>query len=349
MTQTSRLVLACMMCGCASPPGWVDDRFFIRVDDADLHVHAVGEATSNKFVLMLHDDPAGGSGRYELAPSAATLHEEMVMIYLDQRGAGASQTRTAPADITLELLREDLLTVIEVIERMYLEPNTGHPELWLMGHGWGGMVGPSVLFETDAAERLAGWIEVAGAHDLPKVHLDSAAQLLEAAQTRLEEDLDEDSRSGWTSIRKAAEAASPTADSLQAFLDLQQVAWSAIRLSDEVAFSTVSNAEALGWYLQHPDPDGTRSAIVEAVTAALLRAELQTSWSERYRELALPTLLLNGRHNYVVPSTLNDDVELRIASDHIESVLFEQSAHHPMFEEPTAFADTLLDFMGEPR
>ena len=210
MNGLFRSTLALGLTGCAAQPGWVDDRFFIRVDDADLYVHAVGEGTSNKFVLLLHDEPAQGAGGYELSPAAPTLHEEMVMIYLDQRGAGASQTRTAPSDITLDLLTDYIVAVIDGLEPMYLEPRTGHPELWLMGHGWGGMLGPSVLLETDASDRLAGWIEVAGAHDFPKVHQDSAIQLLDAADSELAEDLDEEARADWTAIQQTARNANQT-------------------------------------------------------------------------------------------------------------------------------------------
>lgn len=349
MNGLFRSTLALGLAGCAAQPGWVDDRFFIRVDDADLYVHAVGEGTSNKFVLLLHNDPAGGAGAYPLSPAAPILHEEMVMIYLDQRGAGASQTSTAPSDITLDLLTDDLVSVIDVLEPMYLEPRTGHPELWLMGHGWGGMLGPSILFETNASNRLAGWIEVAGAHDLPKMHQDSAIQLLDAAERRLGEDLDARARADWTSIQQTARNANQTPDGLDEFLTLQQAARAAIRLTEEVQPITIPLRDGIAWGLQHPAPNGRQSAVAQAVTRSLLEAELQTSWSDQYRGLELPTLLLNGRHNFVVPSTLNDDVQLRIASDHVESVLFEESAHHPMFEEPDAFAAAVVDFVGASR
>lgn len=349
MNGLFRSTLALGLAGCAAQPGWVDDRFFIRVDDADLYVHAVGEGTSNKFVLLLHDEPAQGAGGYELSPAAPALHEEMVMIYLDQRGAGASQTRTAPSDITLDLLTDDIVSVIDVLEPMYLEPRTGHPELWLMGHGWGGMLGPSVLFETDASDRLAGWIEVAGAHDFPKVHEDSAIQLLDAADRQLAEDLDAEARADWTAIQQTARSANQTPEDLDEFLTLQRAARTAIRLTDEVQPVTIPLRDRIAWDLQHPAPNGSPSAVAQAVTRSLLDAELQTSWSEQYRTLELPTLLLNGQHNFVVPSTLNDDAQLRIASDHVDSVLFEESAHHPMFEEPDAYATAIVDFVGASR
>lgn len=349
MNGLFRSTIVLGLAGCAAQPGWVDDRFFIRVDDADLYVHAVGEGSSNKFVLLLHDEPAEGAGGYELSPAAPLLHDEMVMIYLDQRGAGASQTRTAPSDITLDLLTKDIVAVIDVLEPMYLEPRTGHPELWLMGHGWGGMLGPSVLFETDASDRLAGWIEIAGAHDLPKVHADSAIQLLDAADRALNEDVDAEVQADWTAIQQTARNANQTPEDLDGFLTLQQAAQAAIRLTDEVQPIPVPLRDGIAWGLQHPAPDGRPSAIAEAVTRSLLEAELQTSWSDQYRTLDLPTLLLNGRHNFMVPSTLNDDVLLRIASDHVESVLFEESAHHPMVEEPDAFATAVSDFVGASR
>ena len=42
MTRRPVCLVSLMLDGCAAEPGWVDHRFFVRVDDADLYVHAVG-------------------------------------------------------------------------------------------------------------------------------------------------------------------------------------------------------------------------------------------------------------------------------------------------------------------
>jgi proline iminopeptidase len=346
MTQFRWWLAPMLLAGCASEPGWIDDRFFVRVDDADLYVHAVGDGTANKFVLFLHGGPGGGASQYELAPSAPTLHENLVMIYLDQRGAGASEGRTAPEDLTLPMLTNDILAVMDVIELLYLADRTGNPELWLMGHSWGGLLGPSVLFETDAPERLAGWIEVNGAHDIPKLHADSKAMLLDAAAARLDGNLDDDQREGWQEVERVAKAAPEVPKTIDDLLELNRVAAEATGLVDEVEFQDPDAATTMSWLMQKPTSFATNQTAQWKVATALLEKELETSWTDQYRTLDLPTLLISGTYDYVVPPSLNTEVELSIAAERVELVEFAESAHMPMFSEPDAYAATVLEFVG---
>lgn len=347
MHRLLRLGALPLLVGCASEPGWIDDRFFVRVDeDADLYVHAVGDGSSNDFILFLHGGPGGGSSTYELAPSAPIIHENAVMIYLDQRSSGASEGRTRPADLSLEMMRDDVLVVMDVVEQLYFENRVGDPRLWLMGHSWGGLLGPAVLFETDASDRLAGWIEVSGAHDLPKVHADSKAMLLAEADAQLATDLDADTKERWKALRKVAEAADPVAKNIDDVLELNEAAAEAEGLIEAVDFVQPDLGHTMGWMLERPTSWATNQLAAWPVATALLEKEMSRSYSERYRELELPTLLVTGAWDFVVPPTLTTDVELRIAADHLEVVEMSESGHVPMFNEPEAYAQTILDFVG---
>ena len=341
-------VLCLALSGCAGEPGWIDDRFYVRTDDGtDLYVHAVGDGTSNEFVVFLHGGPGGGSSTYELAPSARILHEDLVMVYLDQRGQGASEGRTRPEDLTLPTLAQDVVEVMDVVEKLYLDDRIGDPRLWLMGHSWGGLLGPQVLLETVAADRLAGWIEVAGAHDVPKMYTDSRTLLIETAELQLEGKLDDESKASWQELRKSAQAAPAASPDLAQLLELQQLAQSTTGLLQEVEDQHLSNGEKIGWALNRPNDALANILAANAVSKALLDKELKRSWSERYRELTLPTLLVWGRYDLVVPTTLAEDVQLRIASQTADLVILENSAHAPMFQQPEAYAEAILDFMAE--
>jgi len=348
MRTSLTAVLALALSGCAGEPGWIDDRFFVRTDDGtDLYVHAVGDGTSNEFVLFLHGGPGGGSSVYELAPSAPTLHENLVMVYLDQRGQGASEGRTKPEDLSLPLLAGDVLDVMDVVEKLYLDDRSGDPRLWLMGHSWGGMLGPQVLFETDAPERLAGWIEVAGAHDIPKLHADSIDMLVEAADAELEGKLDEDTKAAWEDIRTTAQDAPRSNPNIDQMLEVNRAAHQAGDLIEDVVFQQPSGGAAIDWVLHRPNDALANMLAGNRVAVGLLDQNIDRSWSDRYRELTLPTLLVWGRYDFVVPPTLGEDVQLRIAAETADLVVFEDSAHVPMFTEPDAYAKAILDFVAE--
>lgn len=332
--------------GCAEPPGWIDDRFFVRVDDdADLFVHAVGNGNANDFVLFLHGGPGGGASEYLLADSAPILHENAVMVYVDQRGQGASEGRTAPDDLTLAMIADDMNLMLDVVTQKYMTTRAGQPRLWLMGHSWGGLLGPAMLLDTDAADKVDGWIEVSGAHDLPRVHAASKAMVLEgAAEALAGRGLDDDDKEAWQEAKAAAAAAPDVARSWEDLRALNQAAHTASGLVvDDPEFSV---GKLMPWVLARPEQTLAALTSQERVAEAILSDNLTTSYTDRYRELDLPTLLVWGRHDYVVPPALAQDVKLQLPHPDTELVVLEDSAHVPMFTEPEAYAAAVLDFIG---
>jgi len=68
-------------------------------------------------------------------------------------------------------------------------------------------------------------------------------------------------------------------------------------------------------------------------------------WERRDRlgEISVPTLILCGRHDEVVPSC-SETMHAGISGS--ELVIFEHSSHSAHFEEPDRFFDVLRDFLG---
>ena len=56
-----------------------------------------------------------------------------------------------------------------------------------------------------------------------------------------------------------------------------------------------------------------------------------------------PVLLALGRHDYVVPPSLWDDVAPRVPG--VTRAIFERSGHYPFFEEPDRFVDVLDEWL----
>jgi proline-specific peptidase len=91
---------------------------------------------------------------------------------------------------------------------------------------------------------------------------------------------------------------------------------------------------------------GTNRQVLEAMwgpSGALPLGPLR-DWSviDRLSEIRVPTLVANGRYDMVTP------VQAHVLADGLPDsrcVIFERSAHVPMIEEPTAFNDTVLQFL----
>ena len=89
----SVLSLGLMLFACTTPNDDFYERFYFRTSDgADLAVQIDGQIASKVFILLLHGGPgAGGVYSYNEGIYADRLEYNYAMVYLDQRGQGASQ------------------------------------------------------------------------------------------------------------------------------------------------------------------------------------------------------------------------------------------------------------------
>jgi proline iminopeptidase len=94
--------------------------------------------------------------------------------------------------------------------------------------------------------------------------------------------------------------------------------------------------------------DGAKAfegAIVKPEVLAHLLGKLLAGWEVTAAAPALraPTLLVHGRHDYVVPWTLWEPLAPTLPAT---LRLFEESGHQPFLEEPETFADVVAGFLG---
>jgi pimeloyl-ACP methyl ester carboxylesterase len=63
--------------------------------------------------------------------------------------------------------------------------------------------------------------------------------------------------------------------------------------------------------------------------------------------ITLPSLIVWGRHDGILPVELADDAYERLGTPRSDKsiVIFEDSAHSPMFEQPDAFNRAVIDFI----
>jgi 4,5:9,10-diseco-3-hydroxy-5,9,17-trioxoandrosta-1(10),2-diene-4-oate hydrolase len=67
---------------------------------------------------------------------------------------------------------------------------------------------------------------------------------------------------------------------------------------------------------------------------------------QRLKELAMPTLLIWGRHDHIFPAVHAEAALEQLANGRVE--IFEDSGHTPQMEEPDRFNRLVLDFLREP-
>jgi proline iminopeptidase len=65
---------------------------------------------------------------------------------------------------------------------------------------------------------------------------------------------------------------------------------------------------------------------------------------ERLKEIAAPTLVIGGRHDWVTPVSQSELLAAGIPDNRL--VIFEESGHMPFVEEQAGFVELVRDFMG---
>ena len=85
------------------------ERFFFRTSDgADLAVEVDGNRNSEVFILLLHGGPGGSGFVYNTGEYSEKLESDYAVVYLDQRGQGASQGSYSASQVTLQRFADDV-------------------------------------------------------------------------------------------------------------------------------------------------------------------------------------------------------------------------------------------------
>jgi pimeloyl-ACP methyl ester carboxylesterase len=110
---------------------------------------------------------------------------------------------------------------------------------------------------------------------------------------------------------------------------------------------------ALGFVMRHPTrlrADLCWEQINAAGTPGFrdaLDALLDYDFRDRLEEISVPTLVVWGKEDMLVPVSDADEYERLIPS--ARKVLMKDTGHVPMLERPTKFNDCLMEFLAEPR
>ncbi|MFT5684104.1 MAG: pimeloyl-ACP methyl ester carboxylesterase [Myxococcota bacterium] len=331
-------MISMLLLGCS---GMLDDTFFLRVDGADLLIDAEGNPEPGAFILFLHGGPGGSGQAYNLGTWAERLEAEAVMVYLDQRGQGASQGSYSPESITIDRMVDDVIAVIGALKARYGDDI----DLYLMGHSWGGLLGCATLLRAETRDELVGWIEIDGAHDVPLLNQYAVPMLLDQGREELEAGRNEVE---WTEIVSFAEGVDLDRLTSDDSLSINRYAFEAEGLIEGITWDDGLSFWGQGGYLLASPESLLTAQWTGGQTNLLLDAEIeQTSLTDQLDRIDLPSLMLWGAYDFVVPVGLGEDAETLQSNG--ELVVLETSGHSPMFNQPNAVADNVLAFIEQTR
>lgn len=328
-------ILITLLAACKKEDLWMKgDFFFLRHKGADMPIWVRGNTQSNVFIIHLHGGPGSSSINAGVEKIYLPLENNYAMVYWDQRGSGASQGKARAETITMEQFVEDLELVINLINTKYINST-----IFLHGHSWGGALGAAFLGKGNNQNKVKGWIELNGAHNW-KLGMELSVEWVKnQADTSIAQNKDV---AYWT-------------DALNWYN--QNTAINSIELMDKHAgyvnkangfFHDLDNPNLKrfsGWQFWSPSGDLNNDSYVKKQ----LIIELTKSYSDGLNNVTIPTLIMWGRHDGILPVELAQDAYEAMGTDSQQKhiFIFENSAHSPNREEPDLFISEFKKFIEE--
>ncbi len=333
-----------LLAACNQPEIGTDVRetYFVRTEGADMPVYVRGNTQSNRFLLVVHGGPGGEAYSYTVGRFADQISQEHAILAWDQRGQGASQGHYSEEILTIERMRLDLKAVILATRERY----GAEAKIYVMGHSWGGLLG-TAFAQSEDQTLMDGWIEVAGAHDLPLLYTSARTMLDTFADQELLLGRDVDF---WQEVKDTL-AVLPLADpTVDDFLSLNALGHNGTqtypdieRIEESEEESSVTLMDAV---FRNPLDELALITSTAQTGQVLLEEVVQTNLSNTMDQIQVPTLLLWGRYDFVVPPALAEDAFPKIGTNDKEIWYFEQSGHSPMVNEADAFFTVVSDWIG---
>lgn len=307
----------------------------VRHKKADMPAYIHGNASDKIFLIILHGGPGGIGLQYRVNTIKSKIEKSCAVVYFDQRGSGNSQGNYSKEDLTVDLMAEDVLALVKVLKAKYGD----NSRFFLMGHSWGGTLGPATLLKNQDA--FLGWIDVDGSHS-PKDMFSLYPDILK--QSANEQIAQNNSVKHWQEVIDEVNTVSSTY-SKSGFFKLNKIAHNSedILAEDNIINiykyegdqTSESNTLKILWN------GGKVSSILES--KGLFK---DVSYTSQLHKITIPALILWGKYDLIVPT-----VGAQEAFDHLGSVdkelfIFEKSAHSPMFSEPELFAEKVIEFIN---
>jgi proline iminopeptidase len=307
------------------------DFFYLENVGAKMPVWVKGNKDSRKFIIMLHGGPEGGSSQYyTIFPSHKKIEEQFAIVYWDQRMCGMSQGNPSMSDATLEQFTADLDKLVDLINYKY-----DSPQIFLMGHSWGGALGTNYLIEHQ--NKISGWIEIDGGHSWTTANAISRDSMMIYAENKIQTN---DEKDYW-----------------QFALDWYNE-YDIVGINDNAHYSFVGKANG---YDYNPNSDSleipfTDLLFFSPISTAYFFSPYKFSFlnggldlQNQINKITIPTLICWGKHDRVFPVAIANDTYNKLGTSSADKYLriFEISAHSPNYEQPIQFANEVIEFVNK--
>jgi proline iminopeptidase len=256
-------------------------------------------------VVVIHGGPV--LEHSYLLPHLAPLAEWFELIFYDQRLSGRSAGQVDSASVSLSTFIDDIEAIRQAL---------GLGAIHLMGHSWGGLL--AMRYAIGYPERLRSLVLVSSMSASSELWQQEEARLF--ARRTVEDSIE------FATIRASEEFASGDPDAIASIL----------RVSFKVQFHDPSKIAGLELFV--PEDYGERSRQFGYLIGDLTNFDFH----EELQGVTVRTLLVYGAAE---PSLELGGAALHEHLPNAELVTIQEAGHFPFIEQPTAFLETVRNFL----
>jgi proline iminopeptidase len=310
-------------------------RFFIENDNAKMPVIIRGNIDSNVLILFLHGGPGGTAIKKMDAKAFVTLEERYAMVYWDQRGSGLSRGGKQKKFLNLNQYIDDLDVLVNRLKKKYPSHS-----IFLMGHCWGGGFGTAYLIDPHRQSKIAGWIEVAGAHNNPLGDSLSMEWVKKYAARQIQRDRDV---VYWKRVLLWY-------DRNPDFTSEQLGHYAFVKKAHGYVHKKTAD---MGQYPGYGRKDIVRTPLKYAgyfinYYQTLSRFIISDfDFTSEMQFIRIPTLIIWGENDGLIPVRLATDAynALGTPQEHKFLAIYQKTAHTVFYEQPDRFVETVGSFI----
>jgi len=312
------------------------DFFYIKTNGEYLPVWVRGNTASDVFVVFLHGGPGISSMNiYQQYQPLYDLESDYAFVYWDQRNSGLAQGSFDQAPLTMDQFVDDTEVVVNLIRSRYDEP-----KIVLFGLSWGGALGTAYLLDPQRQSDVSGWIEMDGAHNsVLGMQLSRQFVLDYAASVVGDSDESASQRDFWQSAIDWYNE-NPEIDNTNVLTHAEYVRKAHGYYPESAQPYDVNKgemyfgpydffAELMNW-----------NTIIHAVDIT------HFDYSSEMSIITIPTLVLWGAKDGILPFPLAQDAFSNIGATDKELVELPNSAHLPVPQDFGAMRTALETFLG---
>lgn len=294
-----------------------------------------GENVDNPILLYLHSGP-GTTEMSAFRRNHAELEKYFTVVLWEQRGTGKSYSKElTPEMMTIDRMVQDTGEVMK-----YLLEKFGQPKLFLVGHSWGSMLGIlAVQAYPDYIYAYAG----SGQEICPaKGEKISYAYTLEKAEERGDEKALKELRQISATFEYPTIKGNPEwyQEVITERKWLVKFGGEAVGKSDVSSIYVIPALLPSEYTLMDFIHFGQGS---QFSLKTLWPQVMEVNLMESAASLEVPVFFLQGRHDYNTPSLLVEEYYNLLDAPYKELIWFENSGHHPMYEEAELYDSVLIE------